>query len=488
MTRQEHKSLLIKGGHLIDPAAKINAPMDVLLRDGRVAEVALPNKIRGTADEKFDARGLIVAPGFIDLHVHLREPGQSYKETIATGTAAAAAGGFTSVCTMPNTAPVVDTPDWVAWLRSPERGAVVNVFPIAAATRASRGATLTDFTALQRAGAVAVTDDGKPILEDEIMRAALRLGAELNFPVVQHAEDTRFTENCSMNEGPTSFRLGLRGMPAAAEAAIVDRDVNLAQQIRESRLHVAHLSTSDALKAVRRGKRAKARVTCEVTPHHFTLLDENVGEYNTNFKMNPPLRSATDREAILVALADGTVDAIATDHAPHATHEKQVEFERAIVRHHRPRNRAGPRDHQAAPRAQNSPDPHRRAFHRRPRARVRSPRPRLARQRQSRRRDHLRSQAALDIRSRKVALDVAQHPLRRLAVHGQSRGDDRGREDRLPRRLARPMQFSNTKEAPDDSRNAIGSCIFSSAHRRGKLLGSTNNRTNNIHQNGCGAG
>jgi dihydroorotase len=333
--RRENPSLLIKGGHVIDPASKINAPMDVLLRDGRVAEVAPPNKVRGGADEKFDARGLIVAPGFIDLHVHLREPGQSYKETIATGTAAAAAGGFTSVCTMPNTAPVVDTAEWVAWLRDPERGGVVNVFPVAAATRNSRGATLTDFAALQRAGAVAVTDDGKPILDDEVMRAALRLGAELNLPVVQHAEDTRLTEACSMHEGPTSFRLGLRGMSAAAEANIVDRDVTLAQQIRESRLHVAHLSTSDALKAVRRGKRGvhnarvTCRVTCEVTPHHFTLLDEDVGEYDTNFKMNPPLRSATDREAILVALADGTVDAIATDHAPHATHEKQVEFERA---------------------------------------------------------------------------------------------------------------------------------------------------------------
>src|SRR5271167_476438 len=161
-------SLLIKGGHLIDPAAKINAPMDILLRDGHVAEIALPNKIRGTADEKFDARGLIVSPGFIDLHVHLREPGQAYKETIATGTAAAAAGGFTSVCTMPNTAPVVDTADWVDWLRSPERAAVVNVFPIAAATRGSRGATLTDFAALQHAGAIAITDDGKPILDDDI--------------------------------------------------------------------------------------------------------------------------------------------------------------------------------------------------------------------------------------------------------------------------------------------------------------------------------
>jgi dihydroorotase len=329
MTRAETKSLLIKGGHLIDPAARVNAPMDLLLRDGRVAEVALPNKIRGGADEKFDARGLIVAPGFIDLHVHLREPGQGYKETIASGTAAAAAGGFTSVCTMPNTSPVVDTAEWVSWLRNPERAAVVNVFPIAAATRGSKGGTLTDFSALQRAGAVAVTDDGKPILDDDVMRMALRLGAELNFPVVQHAEDTRLTENCSMHAGPTSFRLGLRAAGAVAEANVVDRDVTLAQQIRESRLHVAHLSTSDALKAVRRGKRAKARVTCEVTPHHFTLIDENVGEYDTNCKMNPPLRSAVDREAIVVALGDGTVDAIATDHAPHAAHEKQVEFERA---------------------------------------------------------------------------------------------------------------------------------------------------------------
>ncbi len=329
MSKPEPKSILIKGGHLIDPAEKINAPMDVLLRDGRVAEIAAPNKIRGSADERFDARGLVVAPGFIDLHVHLREPGQSHKETIATGTASAAAGGFTSVCTMPNTAPVVDTAEWVAWIRHPDRAAVVNVFPIAAATRGSLGGALTDFAALQHAGAVAVTDDGKPILDDDVMRMALHLGAELNFPVVQHAEDTRVTENCSMNAGPTSFRLGLRAMPASAEATVVDRDVTLAQQIPESRLHVAHLSTSDALKAVRRGKRAKARVTCEVTPHHFALIDENVGEYDTNFKMNPPLRSAADREAILVALSDGTVDAVATDHAPHAAHEKQVEFERA---------------------------------------------------------------------------------------------------------------------------------------------------------------
>jgi dihydroorotase len=304
--------------------------MDVLLREGRVAEVALPNKIRGGADEKFDARGLIVAPGFIDLHVHLREPGQSYKETIASGTAAAAAGGFTSICCMPNTHPIVDSLEWVSWIQQAERGAVVNVFPVAAATKASKGAVLTDFRGLQRAGAIAVTDDGKPILGNDIMRETLRLASELNLPVIQHAEDTRMTEHCSMNDGPTSFRLGLRGMKTVAEASIVERDVQLAQQFTGARLHVAHLSTADALKAVRRGKRIKARITCEVTPHHFTLVDENVGDYDTNFKMNPPLRSTSDREALLVALADGTVDAIATDHAPHAPHEKIIEFERAL--------------------------------------------------------------------------------------------------------------------------------------------------------------
>src|SRR3981189_1892742 len=210
--KRETASLLIKGGPPTDPAATIDPPMDVLLRDGRVAEVAPPNKIRGAADEKFDARGLIVAPGFIDLHVHFREPGQGYKETIATGSAAAAAGGFTAVCCMPNTQPVVDSPEWVTWIQRPERGAGVKVFPIAAAPHASKGAVLTDFRGLQRAGAVAVSDDGKPILSDTVMRDTLRLSSEINLPVIQHAEDTRMTDRCSMNDGPTSFRLGLRGM------------------------------------------------------------------------------------------------------------------------------------------------------------------------------------------------------------------------------------------------------------------------------------
>jgi dihydroorotase len=326
---KENHSLLIKGGHVVDPAAKIDAPMDVLLRAGRVAEVMPPGKIRGVAEEKFDARGLIVAPGFIDLHVHLREPGQGYKETIATGTAAAVTGGFTSVCTMPNTHPVIDSADWVSWLQQPQHGALVNLFPIAAATRGSKGSVLTDFRALQRAGAVAVTDDGKPILSELMMREALRLASEINLPVIQHAEDTRVTEHGSMNDGPTAFRLGLRGMKAWAESSIVDRDVQLAQQFARARLHVAHVSTADALKAVRRGKRRRVRISCEVTPHHFTLTDENVGEYDTNCKMNPPLRAVADREAILVGLADGTVDAIATDHAPHMAHEKIIEFERA---------------------------------------------------------------------------------------------------------------------------------------------------------------
>jgi len=322
-------SLLIKGGHLLDPAAGVDQPMEVLVRHGRVAEIAPPNRIRAAAEEIFDARGLIVSPGFIDLHVHLREPGQSYKETIASGTSAAAAGGFTSVCCMPNTTPVVDSAEWVQWITQRERGAVVNVFPVAAATRRSQGEELTDFRGLQQAGAVAVSDDGRPILQDDVMRDALRLAAEINLPVIQHAEDTRMTGNGSMHEGTASFRLGLHGMKAQAESNLVERDVQLAQPGSGARLHIAHLSTAESLKAVRRAKRNQARVTCEVTPHHFTLTDADVGDYNTNCKMNPPLRSAADREALVVALADGTVDAIATDHAPHAPEEKIVEFEKA---------------------------------------------------------------------------------------------------------------------------------------------------------------
>src|SRR3954447_4433575 len=328
------KSLLIKNGRLIDPSSHIDAEMDIILRDGKVAEISRKGKLRGSSDEKFDARGLIVAPGFIDMHVHLRAPGQSHKETIASGTRAAAAGGFTSVCAMPNTAPVNDSAEVTTWMRAPERGAVVNVFPIAAATIGSMGEKLTDFRALQRAGAVALTDDGKPILDDAIMREVLRQATQLGLPVIQHAEDTRLTSGATMNAGPTAFRLGLRGMPEEAEALIVERDIKLAAETK-SQLHVAHISTLAALKAVRKAKRERLRVSCEITPHHFTLIDADLaaatslGMYDSRFKMNPPLRSAADREAMLTALADGAIDAIATDHAPHAAQEKNAEFDRA---------------------------------------------------------------------------------------------------------------------------------------------------------------
>ncbi len=321
-------SLAIRNGHLIDPAQKLDGKHDVLLVDGRVAEIASPGKLRGKADETLDARGLIVAPGFIDIHVHLREPGQSTKETIATGTAAAAAGGFTSVCAMPNTNPVNDLPAITRWMQDPERGARVNVFPIAAATVGSLGETLTDYIMLKRAGAVAVTDDGKPILHDKIMREALYAAARLDLPVIQHAEDSRMTQGAVMHQGPTAFRLGLRGWPTEAESSIVERDIALAAETK-GHYHVAHLSTAAALKAVRKAKREHVNVTCEVTPHHFVLIDEDVGEYNTNYKMNPPLRSPEDREALLAGLADGTVDCIATDHAPHPQNEKNAEFDQA---------------------------------------------------------------------------------------------------------------------------------------------------------------
>ena len=322
---QRPNSLLIRGGRVIDPSQALDVEADVLLKDGRVVEVG---KVSGSADETIDAKGMVVAPGLIDIHVHLREPGQWQKETIASGTAAAAAGGFTSVCSMPNTSPVNDIPAITRWILAPERGAVVNVFPVAAATVGSLGEKITNHFALAMAGAVGVTDDGKPILSDRIMREVLVAATEAGLPVLQHAEDTTLTEGATMHEGPTAFRLGLRGMPAAAESRIVERDIDLAAEVG-ARLHVMHISTAAALEAVRRGKTAGVQVTCEAAPHHFTLTDEDIGDYDTHRKMNPPLRSREDREAILQGLADGTIDCIATDHAPHAPHEKAVEFDRA---------------------------------------------------------------------------------------------------------------------------------------------------------------
>jgi dihydroorotase len=325
-------ALVIRGGQLIDPAAGVDGLKDILVKDGRVAEIAAPGKLKlANGAESLDAMGLVVAPGLIDIHVHLREPGQGYKETIATGTAAAAAGGFTAVAAMPNTIPVNDSPETTRWMQAPERGATIRVFPIAAATRGSKGDALNDFAALKAAGAVAVTDDGHPILKDNVMRETLAAAARVGLSVIQHAEDTRLTQGASMNAGVVAFKLGLRGMPAEAESGLVERDIRLVTELRDPRvhLHVAHTSTAAALAAVRQARRNGLRVTCEVAPHHFLLTDEHVGFYNTNFKMNPPLRSAADRDAMIEAILDGVVDAIATDHAPHATHEKEVEFERA---------------------------------------------------------------------------------------------------------------------------------------------------------------
>jgi dihydroorotase len=323
------KPILIRDGRVIDPAAGLDAPRDLLLRDGQITAIENPGKIKAADADVVEAKGLIVAPGLIDIHVHLREPGQGYKETIATGTAAAAAGGFTAVCAMPNTIPVNDTPEITRWMQSPDRGASIRVYPIAAATRGSLGEALTDDAALKDAGAVAVTDDGRPILGDAIMLEALRAAAKLDLPVIQHAEDTRLTGGCSMNAGPLAFRLGLRGMPIEAESGLVERDIHLLRQVKNGHLHVAHLSTAKALNAVRAARKQGLHVTCEVTPHHFALTEDRIGHYDTNAKMNPPLRAGADRAAMIEGLLDGTIDAIATDHAPHAAHEKEQEFDRA---------------------------------------------------------------------------------------------------------------------------------------------------------------
>jgi dihydroorotase len=331
--------MLITGGHVIDPANGVDGLRDVLVLDGRIAAVEMPGALASAANSlpkalQIDATGCVVAPGLIDIHVHLREPGQTHKETIATGTTAAAAGGFTTVVAMPNTTPVNDSVAGLKWMLAAERGAVVKLLAMPAATVGSMGVDLTDFEALVHAGAVGFTDDGKPVLEDNVMRAALLAAERLGMPVSQHAEDTRLTGGCSMNAGRVAFRLGLRGMPVEAESWIVERDIRLLREIEEAHgvrphLHVQHVSTARALQAIREAKAEGLHVTCEAAPHHFTLTDEAVGDYNTNAKMNPPLRVEADRRAVVEALLDGTVDCIATDHAPHASHEKEVEFERA---------------------------------------------------------------------------------------------------------------------------------------------------------------
>jgi dihydroorotase len=327
--------ILVLNGRVIDPASGLDDARDVLLRDGRVAAVELPGALNGVAAaETIDATGMIVAPGLVDVHVHLREPGQTYKETIATGTAAAAAGGFTTVVAMPNTVPVNDSAASLEWMLDAARRSVVNLFAMPAATVGSMGGELTDFDALCKAGAVGFTDDGKPVLEDHVMRAALVAAARVGVPVSQHAEDTRLTGGCSMNAGPVAFRLGLRGMTVEAEARIVERDIRLLREIEKAEglrphLHVQHVSTARAMDAIRQAKREGLYVTCEVAPHHFALTDEAIGDYDTRAKMNPPLRAEADRAAMVAALVDGTVDCIATDHAPHAAYEKEQEFERA---------------------------------------------------------------------------------------------------------------------------------------------------------------
>ncbi len=329
--------LLITGGRVVDPASGVDALRDVLVRDGKIAAVEEPGGLTGIKlpeEGQINATGRIVAPGFIDVHVHLREPGQTHKETIATGTAAAAAGGFTTVVAMPNTTPVNDAVDTLRWMLDAARGAAVHLLAMPAATAGSMGERVTDFAALVKAGAVGFTDDGKPVLEDEMMRAALVSAARLGVPVSQHAEDTRLTGGCSMNAGAVAFRLGLRGMSIEAESRIVERDIRLLEEIERAEgvrphLHVQHVSTAKALDAIKSAKARGLHVTCEAAPHHFTLTEEAIGEYNTNAKMNPPLRAEADRRALVAALLDGTVDCIATDHAPHASHEKEVEFERA---------------------------------------------------------------------------------------------------------------------------------------------------------------
>ncbi len=321
--------LLIQNGHLIDPAAQENTGMSVLIEDRKVTAWIKPGEGVPEGCEVFDASGMLVAPGFIDMHVHLREPGQEHKETIASGCAAAVAGGWTSVCPMPNTNPVNDNAAITRYMiEQAERAGLANVFPIGAITKSSDGSELAEMGEMKAAGAVAVSDDGRPVPNAGIMRRAMQYARDFDLPVIDHCEDKSLSSGGVMHEGKISLLLGLKGMPALAEDIDAVRDVILAEATG-AHVHIAHVSTKGAVEAVRRAKNEGLNVTCEVTPHHFTLTDRAVEGYDTNTKMAPPLRSEEHLAAIIEGLRDGTIDAIATDHAPHHADEKALEYDRA---------------------------------------------------------------------------------------------------------------------------------------------------------------
>ena len=320
---------LLRGGRVVDPASGIDGQYDVLIDGDRIAQVGRDLPVEGaTVVEIRD--GLVVCPGLIDMHVHLREPGQEHKETVATGTAAAVAGGFTAVACMPNTDPVNDDANVTAYIVNKAREAgLARVYPIGAVSRGSRGELLSDIAELKRAGCVALSDDGRPVATALLMRRALEYASMFDMPVIDHCEDQTLKGEGVAHEGYQAGALGLRGIPGAAEAIMVERDV-LLSEVTGAAVHIAHMSARASLRAVRKGRDAGIRVTCEVSPHHFTMTDEALASpipYDTNVKMNPPLREAADRDSLIAGLADGSVDAIATDHAPHHYDEKKVEFD-----------------------------------------------------------------------------------------------------------------------------------------------------------------
>jgi len=319
-------NLLITGGRVIDPSQDLDGKLDILIEGGSITKV---DKNLKADVERLDATGFIVVPGFIDLHAHLREPGQEHKETIATGTRAAVAGGYTAVCAMANTVPPNDERAVTEMVvAEAARNGSCRVYPIGAVSKGLKGEALAELAELRAAGCVGVSDDGMPVFNAQLMRRALEYCSMLGMPVIAHEEDANLNEGGVMHEGFYSTMLGLVGIPAASEETMVARDVILARTTR-SHLHIAHASTAGAIEAVRRARAEGVKVTCEVTPHHLALTDEAMQSYSTNLKMNPPLRSAEHRQALLKGIADGTVDAIATDHAPHHFDEKNVEFDLA---------------------------------------------------------------------------------------------------------------------------------------------------------------
>ncbi len=420
------KTLHIRNGRVIDPASQFDGVTDIWIVEGKISR----ERPSGDGWDVFDAAGMVVAPGFIDMHVHLREPGLEHAETIESGSRAAAAGGFTTICCMPNTKPVNDSATVTSYIiERARRAAVVNVLPIGAITKGSAGEELAAIGSMKKAGIVAISDDGRPVMNSRVMRRAMEFARSLDLPVIDHCEDLNLSAGGDMHEGVVSTRLGLRGIPSSSEDVMVARDILLADATG-ARFHVAHISTRHSVAMVAFAKSKGLPVTCETTPHHFALTDAGVAAYDSNYKMKPPLRCDHDVDAVIEGIVSGAIDVIATDHAPHAGSEKMQEFERCPFGITGLETAIGLTTGTAGAYRQNLPPTHGGTVHHRSGAGA-AARPGNPGARRAGRCDHLRSGAGVDLRRQSFILEEPELAVRRTPISRGPGGCDRQWSDRL---------------------------------------------------------